>query len=153
MPSPVKPIPEGYNSLAPYLAVRGAADAIQFYKRAFNATERMRVPMPDGKIGHAELQLGDSILMLADEYPDFGFTAPADGGSPVLLHLYVPDVDAVFKQALAAGAKELRPVQNQFYGDRSGGLQDPFGHSWNIATHIEDLTPEEIQKRAPKTAC
>ncbi|HWA42769.1 MAG TPA: VOC family protein [Hypericibacter adhaerens] len=144
-----KPVPEGHHSVTPYLMVAGAAQAIAFYEKAFGAKEALRLPMPDGRIGHAEITVGDSRIMLADEYPEMNAKAPpAYGGSPVHLHLYVPDVDAVAKSALAAGAKEVRPVQNQFYGDRSGSFQDPFGHVWHIATHVEDVPLEEIAKRA-----
>src|SRR5881398_1988101 len=145
---PVKPIPDGYHSVTPYLIVSGAAQAIDFYQRALGAKERMRLAMPDGKIGHAELQIGDSVIMLADEFPQMGANSPLTiGGTPVGICVYVENVDAVFKQAIAAGATEERPVKNQFYGDRSGTLIDPFGHKWTIATHIEDITPEEISRR------
>jgi PhnB protein len=144
----VKPIPDGYHSITPYLIVNGAAKAIDFYKRAFGASEVMRMEQPGGKIGHAEIQFGDSRVMLADEFPERGAKGPESiGGSPVGLMLYVTDVDAVFKQATAAGAKEVRPVQDQFYGDRSGTLLDPFGHQWTIGTHTEDLSDEEIKQR------
>ena len=147
--SPVQPIPEGYPRLTPYLCIDGAAKAIEFYTQVLGATEKMRMDGPDGKIGHAELTFGDSVLMLADEYPDMGFLSPARlGGAPVTLHLYVEDVDAVFEKALAAGAKSLRPLENQFYGDRSGQFEDPFGHRWNVATHVEDVDPEEMARRA-----
>ena len=146
----VKPVPDGYHNATPYLIVDGAAKAIDFYKRVFGATERMRMPSPGGKVGHAEISIGDSMIMLADEHPEMGARAPgAFGGSAVSLMLYVEDVDATFKQAIAAGGKEIRPVADQFYGDRLGSLEDPFGHKWHIATHKEDLTPEEIKKRAP----
>jgi PhnB protein len=150
MSSNVKPIPEGEHSITPYLVIQGAAKAIDFYRKAFGAKEVMRLSDPKGdKVGHAELMIGDSKVMLADEYPDFGFRAPpAIGGTPVSLLLYVNDVDAVFQRAVAAGAKELRPVANQFYGDRMGTLQDPFGHVWSIATHVEDVPPEEMKRRA-----
>jgi PhnB protein len=145
---PVKPIPDGYHSVTPYLIVSNGVGALEFYKQAFGATELMRMEQPGGKIGHAEIQLGDSRVMLADEFPEMGAKSPDSiGGSPVGLMLYVPDVDARFKQALAAGAKELRPVKDQFYGDRSGTLVDPFGHQWTIGTHTEDLSDEEIQQR------
>jgi PhnB protein len=144
-----KPIPDGYPRVTPYLIVNGAAAAIDFYKRAFDASERMRLTGPDGRIGHAELTIGDSMIMLADEHPAHGARAPtAFGGTPVSLHLYVEDVDATAARAAAAGAKTLRPVANQFYGDRSGTLEDPFGHHWHISTHIEDVPPEEIDRRA-----
>ena len=145
----VKSIPEGYHSITPYLAIAGAADAIAFYKKAFGATEVMRMAAPGGKVGHAEVEIGGSRIMVADEHPDMGFLSPKTiGGSPVGLHLYVEDVDAVTRQAVAAGAKELRPVKNQFYGDRTGTIEDPFGHVWHIATHKEDLSPDELKRRA-----
>jgi PhnB protein len=144
-----KPIPEGYHSVTPYLYMKGAARAIEFYKKAFRATERMRITQPDGRVGHAELQIGDSVIMMADEFPEMGVRSPESlGGSPVSIHLYVEDADATFQQAVAAGATVRRPIADQFYGDRLGGLTDPFGHTWWISTHIEDLSPEEIEKRA-----
>jgi PhnB protein len=143
----VKPIPEGYHSVTPYLIISGAAKALEFYKKALGATEVMRLDH-GGKIGHAEIKLGDSHVMLADEFPEMGVRSPLSiGGTPVGICLYVPNVDAVFKQAVDAGAKVDRPVQDQFYGDRSGTVIDPFGHKWTIATHIEDVSPEEIGKR------
>jgi PhnB protein len=149
MATNVKPIPDGYHSVTPYLIVKGAAKAIEFYKQAFRATERTRMAQPDGRIGHAEIQIGDSTIMLADEFPERNIRGPESlGGTPVMIHLYIDDVDTVAKRAVAAGAKEIRPVQNQFYGDRSGMFADPFGHQWNIATHVEDLSAEEIGKRA-----
>jgi PhnB protein len=149
MTSSVRPIPEGYHSVTPYLAVDGAARAIEFYKQAFGATEVMRMAAPGGKIGHAEIRIGDSRIMLADEYPDMDFRSPkAYGGSPVGLHLYVEDVDAVARQAVAAGAREVRPVKDQFYGDRTGSFEDPFGHVWHIATRKEELSPDELKRRA-----
>jgi PhnB protein len=149
MTSSGKPIPEGYHSVTPYLILSGAADAIEFYKKAFGAAEVMRMPGPGGKVGHAEVEIGGSRIMLADEYPDMGYRGPkAIGGTPVTLHLYVEDVDAVARQAVAAGAKERRPVKDEFYGDRSGTFEDPFGHVWHIATHKEDLSPDEIKRRA-----
>jgi PhnB protein len=151
MSSSASAIPEGYHSVTPYLAVDGAAEAIAFYKQAFGATEVMRMPAPGGKVGHAEIEIGGSRIMLADEYPDMGFRSPkAYGGTPVTLHLYVADVDAVAKQAVTAGAKELRPVKDQFYGDRTGSFEDPFGHVWHIATRKEDLPPDELKRRAEK---
>ena len=157
MAGKTKAIPEGYHTVTPYLSVKGAAQAIEFYKKAFGAKELMRMPMPGGKIGHAEIQIGDSRIMMADEMPDHGNRSPQTlGGSPVNILLYVDDVDKVFKQAVAAGAKQEMPVQNQFYGDRSGAVRDPFGHGWYIHTHVEDVSPEELQKRmaamAPATA-
>jgi PhnB protein len=147
--SKVKPIPEGYHSVTPYLCCKDAAAAIEFYKKAFGATEVMRMGDPGGKVGHAELQIGDSRVMLADEFPEMGFLSPKTvGGSPVMIHLYVEDVDATANRAVAAGGKVTRPVADQFYGDRGGQVEDPFGHKWYVATHKEDLSPEEIGKRA-----
>jgi PhnB protein len=144
----VSPIPKGYHTATPYLVVDGAASAIEFYKEAFGATEVMRLPGPGGKVMHAEIRIGDSPIMLADEVPQMNIRGPATlGGSPVSILLYVDDVDAQFSQAIAAGAKEQRPVKDQFYGDRSGTLVDPFGHIWSVATHKQDLTPDEIQTR------
>jgi PhnB protein len=149
MSKAAKPIPDGYSVLSPYLSIRGAARAIDFYKQAFGAKERMRLEMPGGQIGHAELELGDTVLMLADELPEMGFHGPEKyGGVSMVLHLYVEDADAVVARAESLGAKIMRAVANQFYGDRSGMVTDPFGYSWNIATHVEDLTNEEIQQRA-----
>jgi PhnB protein len=145
----VKPIPDGYPQLIPSLAIDGAAAAIEFYCSVFGATVRMRMDGPDNKIGHAELQLGDAVIMLADEFPDMDFRAPKSvGGTPVNLYVYVTDVDDVFARAMSAGAKQLRPVENQFYGDRSGQFEDPFGHRWNIATHVEDVPEDELRRRA-----
>ena len=143
-----KAIPEGYRTATPYLIVNGAANAIEFYQRAFGATEMLRMADPQGRIGHAEIRIGDSVIMLADEHPTMGYRSPrALGGSSVSILLYLEEVDAVFERATKAGAKVLRPVANQFYGDRSGTVEDPFGHSWTIATHIEDVSLEEMQKR------
>jgi len=143
-----KPIPDGYHTVTPYLIVQGAARAIKFYEEAFDATELFRMADPSGKVGHAEISIGDSLIMLADEHPEMGFRSPLSlGGSPVGIHLYVKDVDSLVSQAVAAGAKVLRAVQDQFYGDRSGTLVDPFGHVWTVATHKEDVSPEEIEKR------
>jgi PhnB protein len=145
----VKPIPEGYPQVTPYLIVDGASAAIEFYGRVFGATERVRMPGPDGKIGHAELQLGDSVVMLADEYPEMDQRSPKTiGGTPVTISVYVEDVDGTFDRAVQAGAKALRPVELQFYGDRAGQFEDPFGHRWSVATHVEDVPPEEMAKRA-----
>ncbi len=145
---PVKPIPDGYHTATPYLIVKGAAEALEFYKRAFGAEEVMRCPMPDGRLGHAEIQIGNSRIMLADEFPEMGAKGPASlGGTPVGICLYVLDSDAAFQRALAAGARTLRPLQDQFYGDRSGTLTDPFGHQWTVATHREDVPLEEIERR------
>ena len=150
MPAPVKPIPDGYHAITPYLIISGAAAAIDFYKRAFGATEVLRMPDPSGqKIGHAELKIGDASFMLADEYPDMGHRSPASlGGTPVSMLVYVENVDQVVAQALAAGATELRPVADQFYGDRVGMVADPFGHVWSIATHVEDVPSDELLLRA-----
>jgi PhnB protein len=147
----VAPIPAGYHSVTPYLVVRGAADAIAFYKKAFDATELLRLPLPGGKIAHAEVKIGDSPVMLADESDEYRGPQPG-GGAPVSLMVYVADVDRVFAQALAAGAKEMRPVADQFYGDRLGTLVDPFGHVWSLATHVEDVAPDEIDRRFAKMA-
>jgi PhnB protein len=146
----VKPIPDGYPQVTPYLHLDGAQEAIEFYEKVFGARERMRMGGPDGKIGHAELELGDGgLIMLADASPDMGARSPKDiGGSPVTLSLYVEDVDAVFGAAVEAGATPIREVEDQFYGDRSGGFEDPFGHRWSVATHVEDVPPEEMEKRA-----
>ena len=146
---PVSPIPEGYHSVTPYLVMKNAAAAIEFYKEAFGAVELLRMAAPGGKIGHAEIKIGDSPVMLADEYPDMGFKGPESlGGTPVSLMIYVDDVDKIYPQAIVAGGKEVRPLQNQFYGDRSGTLTDPFGHVWTISTHVEDVPEEELAKRA-----
>ena len=149
MRTKIKPIPKGYNAVTPYLCVKGAAGAIAFYKKAFGAKEVMRMPGPGGTIGHAEIQIGDSRIMLADEFPEMSFRSPRTvGGTPVNIHLYVADVDRVVKKALAAGAKPLRPVAEQFYGDRTGSLEDPFGHVWHVATHVEDIPMKDLKKRA-----
>ena len=145
----VKSIPEGYPQVTPHLCVEGAAAAIDFYGEVFGASERMRMPEADGKIGHAELQFGDSVVMLSDEFPEMGIRGPKTiGGTPVTMSVYVEDVDGVFDRAVKAGAKALRPVEDQFYGDRSGQFEDPFGHRWSVATHVEDVSPEEMAKRA-----
>lgn len=145
----VKPIPEGYSRVTPYLHVDGAAAAIDFYVDVLGASERMRMPTPGGKVGHAELQLGDCVIMLADESPEMGTRGPrAIGGSPVTIGVYVEDVDSVFDRAMAAGATSLNPVEDRFYGDRSGQFEDPFGHRWNVSTHVEDVPPSELQRRA-----
>ena len=144
----VKAIPEGYHSVTPYLIIKGAANAIDFYKRVLGAKELMRIPAPGGKIGHAELTIGDSHIMLSDEHPEMGHRSPQTiGGTGVSLMVYLERVDEIFKQALAAGAKELQPVKDQFYGDRSGTFQDPFGHVWTVSTHVEDVPPEELSRR------
>ena len=147
MPS-VKPIPDGYRTVTPYLIVSNGADAIAFYAKAFGAAERMRHTMPDGRIGHAELTIGDSMVMLADESPEQNARGPgALDFSPVGLHLFVEDVDAVIMRAAEAGATVIRPVADQFYGDRNGSVRDPFGHVWHVTTHIEDVSPDEIARR------
>ena len=144
----VQPIPAGFHAVTAYLGIKGAAEAIEFYKRAFGAKELLRMPGPDGKIGHAELKIGDSHVMLADESPDMGFLGPRSrGGTTVQLHLYVRDVDATCEKALAAGGKLTRPVEDKFYGDRAGTIEDPFGHVWYVATHTEDVPPKEIKRR------
>lgn len=144
----VKAIPDGYHSVTPYLIVKGAGRAIDFYRKAFGAAEVMRFPGPNNTVMHAEIQIGDSRIMLADESADGPYRSPQTvGGTPVSLMIYVDDVDKTFNQALSAGAKETRAVQDQFYGDRSGNLIDPFGHLWTIATHKEDLSMQEIQQR------
>lgn len=144
----VKAKPDGYHSITPYLIVRGGAAAIDYYKAAFGAEETVRMPGPGGTIGHAEIRIGDSVVMLADEPPDQQWRSPQSlGGSPVGLLLYVEDVDARFNRALAAGGKVIKPLANQFYGDRSGTLADPFGHQWTLATHVEDVAPEEMKRR------
>ena len=145
------PIPEGYRSVTPYLMIQGAARALEFYRDAFDATELVRMDKPDGRVGHAEIQIGDCRLMLADEFPEMGAKSPTTlGGAGIHLMLYVPDVDAAFARAVKAGGKVIREVADQFYGDRSGTIEDPFGHCWTIGTHTEDLTPEEIGERAAK---
>jgi PhnB protein len=149
----VKPIPPGYHSITAYLCIDGASAAIDFYKRAFGAKERLRMDAPGGKIGHAELVIGDSAFMLADEFPEMNFRGPRSGtGSSVNMHLYVRDVDATFARAIAQGAKVLRAIEDKFYGDRSGSLEDPFGHVWHLATHKEDLTPAEMKRRGAQEA-
>ncbi|MGD1215875.1 MAG: VOC family protein [Terriglobales bacterium] len=149
--SKVHYIPKGYNSVTPYLIIKGAAKAIDYYKNVFGATEVVRMAGPDGRVGHAELQIGDSHIMLADEFPEMGHrSAESIGASPVSLLVYIPDCDKVVAKAVAGGAKVLKPVEDQFYGDRSGFIQDPFGHLWGIATHIEDVSPKEMEERAKK---
>jgi PhnB protein len=149
MASAVKPIPDGYHAVTPYLIVRGADRAIEFYTRAFGAKELFRFAQPDGRIGHAELEIGDSRVMLADEHPEMGIKSPQSiGGSPVGMTLYVPDVDATVARAVAAGATVTRAVKDQFYGDRTGTLSDPFGHIWYVSTHKEDVPADELERRA-----
>ncbi|MGO9803490.1 MAG: VOC family protein [Steroidobacteraceae bacterium] len=143
-----KAIPDGYHSATPYLIVKGAAAAIAFYKDALGATELFRMADADGRVGHAEIRIGDSVIMLADEHPNMGYRSPSSlGGSSVGIMLYVEHVDAMFARAIERGAKLQRAVADQFYGDRSGTLEDPFGHVWTIATHVEDVSPEEIERR------
>lgn len=145
----VKPIPDGYPKVIPSLVVDGGAAAIDFYCDVLGATVRMRMSGPDGKIGHAELQVGDSVIMIADEFPDMDILGPKSvGGTPVTLNVYVEGVDAVFARAIGAGATEVRAVQDQFYGDRSGQFEDPFGHRWNVSTHVEDVPEDEVMRRA-----
>jgi PhnB protein len=151
----VKPIPDGYHSVTPYLIVKGAARAIEFYKKAFGATELMRFPGPNDTVAHAEIRIGDSPVMLADEGLSNYRSPEALGGTPVSLMVYVEDVDRVFDRAVSNGAKVERPVADQFYGDRLGTLVDPFGHTWSISTHVEDVSMEEMQRRMaalPKSA-
>lgn len=145
----VKPVPDGYPALTPYLIVSDGAAAIEFYRKAFGAKERMRLPAPNNRVGHAELVVGGSVIMLADEFPEHGALSPQTvGGSPVMLHLYLPDVDGVAAAAVAAGGTLMRPATNEFYGDRVARITDPFGHNWHIATHIEDVPPDEMERRA-----
>ena len=144
----VKPIPDGYHAITPYLSVRDATSAIAFYGKAFGAKLKLRMDAPGGKVGHAEVKIGDSIVMLADEAPEMDFMSPqARGGTSILMHLYVKDCDATVAQAVSAGARIIRPIKDQFYGDRAGGIEDPFGHHWYVATHKEELTPAQLKKR------
>ena len=149
----LNPIPEGYPRVTPYLIVDDADDAIDFYRQVFGATERMRMDGPDGKVGHAEIQIGDAVVMLADEFPDMGITsAKTLGGTPVSLHVYVEDVDKTFDHAIQLGAKTVDSIEDKFYGDRSGTFEDPYGHRWNVASHVEDVPPDEMAKRAEQYA-
>ena len=144
----VKAIPNGYHTVTPYLSIKDAATAIDYYKLAFGATELVRMPDSQGRISHAELKIGDSMIMLADEHPEMGFRGPGSlGGTTISIVLYVEDVDAVFDRAIKAGGRSQRPVVDQFYGDRMGTLEDPFGHVWTVGTHVEDVSPEEMKKR------
>jgi PhnB protein len=146
-------IPKDYNNVTPYLIVKGAAQAIDYYKKVFGATEVLRMNSPDGKVGHAELKIGNSLIMLADENPSMGqghSSATTIGASPISLYVYLPDVDRVVEKAKADGAKILKPVEDQFYGDRNGFIQDPFGHLWCVATHVEDVAPKEMEERMKK---
>ena len=151
MPGKAKPVPDGYPTVTVYISIKGASDAIAFYKKAFGAQELYRMPMPDGKVGHAEIQIGDSRIMLADEFPEMpdavAMSPKTLGGTCFGFNVYLPDVDKAFQKAVDAGAKIRRPVTDQFYGDRSGIVEDPFGHIWTLSTHIEDVTPEEMMKR------
>ena len=147
----VEPIPKGYEGATPYLIIKGAAKSLEFYTKAFGATEIMRVPAPEGKVGHAEIKIGNAIIMLADEFSEMNHRSPQSlGGTPVSIMIYVKDVDSFVSRATAAGAKVLQAVENKFYGDRSGTLEDPFGHHWHFSTHVEDVPPEEMAKRAEK---
>ena len=151
MTAKVRAIPEGYHAITPYLVVKGAARAIDFYKKVFGAREKFRMDGPGGTVAHAEIEIGDSVVMLADENPQHGALSPSTvGGTPVSIMLYVEDVDRTAETLTKAGAKTLRPVQDMFYGDRSGGFEDPFGHHWHVSTHIEDVSPEEIERRMAK---
>ena len=149
MPMAVKPIPEGYRTVTPYLFVDDGPAALEFYKKVFGAVERMRMDWGGGKIGHAEFEIGDSLVMLASEFPELVALSPRSvGGTPVAIALYVEDVDAVFSRAIQEGAEVIRPVENQFYGDRSGVFRDPFGHQWSVSTHVEDISEEEMERRS-----
>ncbi|HEU0250753.1 MAG TPA: VOC family protein [Solirubrobacteraceae bacterium] len=144
-----KPIPDDYPQVMPYLIVDGANEAIEFYKGVLGATERMRLDGPNGRVGHAELQIGEAVIMLADENPGMNIEGPKSvGGTPITIHVYLEDADAAFERAVQAGAKPLRAVEDQFYGDRSGQFEDPYGHRWNVATHVEDISEEEMMRRA-----
>jgi PhnB protein len=148
MANKVKPIPDGYQGVTPYLVIKGAAAAIDYYKKALGAVEMMRMPQADGRVGHAEIKLGEAVVMLADEFPEMNIVSPTTlGNTPVGLLLYVEDADATFNKAVALGAKVEKPMADQFYGDRTGTIKDPFGHKWTIATHKEDVTPEEMNRR------
>ena len=148
----IKPIPEGMHNVTPHLVCAGAADAIEFYKKAFNAVDMARIPQPDGKIMHASIRIGDSVVMLVDEFPDWGVRGPKSlGGSPVTIHLYVEDVDAFIERAVGAGATITMPIAEMLWGDRYGQLEDPFGHRWSVATHVRDVSPDEIQQAMLKT--
>jgi PhnB protein len=149
MANTMKPIPEGYHSVTPYMICKGAAEAIEFYKKAFGAVEVMRMAGPNGQIGHAEIKIGDSHIMLSDEHPEMGiYSPPHYGGSPISVLLYVENADATVNAAVAAGAKVTRPLKDEFYGDRAGTVVDPFGHQWYVHTHIKDVSPEELQRAA-----
>ncbi len=148
MANKVKPIPEGYHNVTPYLVIKGAAAAIDFYKQALGAVEVMRMPQPDGRVGHAELKFGDSMVMLADEFPEMNVVGPKTlGNTSVALLLYVDDVDKAVERAVSLGATIKKPIADQFYGDRTGTIEDPFGHKWTLAVHLEDVSPEEMERR------
>jgi uncharacterized glyoxalase superfamily protein PhnB len=149
----VEAIPEPYRSVTPHLKIKGAVAAIEFYKQAFGAEELSRIPMPDGRVAHAEIRIGDSVIFLADEMPEYGAFGPSGQGSPVSIHLYVEDCDAVFARAQNAGAKATMPLSDMFWGDRYGKLMDPFGHEWSVATHKEDVPPEELARRMAAMKC
>ena len=151
--SKVKPVPQGYHTATPYLIIDGAAKALDFYKKIFGATEKMRMPSPGGKVGHAEITIGDSMIMLADEHPEIGARSPrAFGGSGVGIMLYVDDVDTTVKKAVADGAKLVQPVEDKFYGDRTGTIEDPWGHTWHVGTHKEDVSEDEMKRRMASMA-
>jgi PhnB protein len=151
---PVPPIPPGYHSVTPYLAIDGAERALAFYAKAFGAKERMRMMAPNGKVGHAEIEIGGSVVMLADPWPEGKFEGPKGDVASASIHLYVEDADAVFARAIAAGVTQLQPMETKFYGDRGGTVRDPFGHRWHISTHVEDVSEEEIKRRlATMEAC
>jgi PhnB protein len=148
MANKVKPIPDGYSVVTPYLIIKGAAAAVDYYKKAFGAVETVRMSQPDGRVGHAEVKIGDAVVMLADEFPEMNIVSPVTlGNTPVGLLLYVEDADATFAKTVALGAQVEKPMADQFYGDRTGTIKDPFGHKWTIATHKEDVTPEEMKRR------
>jgi PhnB protein len=148
MASKVKAIPDGYNSITPYLIIKGASGAIDYYKKAFGAIETVRMPQPDGRVGHAEVKIGEAVVMLADEFPEMNIVSPTTlGNTSVSLLLYVDDADATFNKAVALGGQVEKPMADQFYGDRTGTIKDPFGHKWTIATHKEDVAPEEMKRR------
>jgi len=149
----MKAIPEGYHTVTPYLIIKGCADALEFYKKAFQAEETMRMATPDGRVGHAEVTIGTSRVMMADEHPEMGALSPQTlGGSAIRMHLYVENADQMVADALAAGATLKRPVENQFYGDRSGAVEDPWGHHWHVSTHVEDVSEEEMMRRMKELA-
>src|SRR5262245_11468195 len=149
MATKAKPIPDGYEGVIPYICVKGASEALAFYAKAFGAKETLRIPEKDGRVAHAEFKIGNALVMIADEHPEIQFKSPATlGGTTLVLHVYVTDVDAIIRSAVAAGAKLVEPIETQFYGDRAGKVSDPFGYTWIIATHVEDVPPEEAARRA-----